>query len=112
MNASRTYADEAYHRFAPKAQSRAHQNTEEYMRRATNYLNRNEFNQLKLPSVDDLGSLANHLSIAERTARRIREKAKEGGRRKTRRKRKKTHRKRKKTRRKRKKRKTKKYFKK
>ena len=105
MNASRTYADEAYHPFAPKAQKRAQQNTEKYMEMATNYLNGNKFNKLKLPSVDDLGSLANHLSIAERTARRIREKAKEGGRRKnTRRKRKKTRRK---TRRKRKTRKKK-----
>ena len=90
MNASKTYADEAYHQIAPNAQRRAHKNAEEYMSMATNYLNRNEFNQLKLPSVNELGSLANHLSIGERTARRRREKANKGGRRKkTRKKRKK-----------------------
>ena len=90
MNASRTYADEAYHQRAPNAQRRAHQNRQEYMSMATNYLNRNEFNQLKLPSVNELGSLANHLSVAERTVRRRREKANKGGRRKkTRKKRKK-----------------------
>jgi len=107
MNASSTYANEAYHQTAPKAQERAHKNTEKYMNIATTYLNRNEFAKpLKLPSVNNLGVLGPQ-TIAARV--RMRKKANKGGRRKKRRKtkrrrksRRKTHRKRKKTRRKRK----------
>ena len=92
MNASRTYADEAYHQRAPNAQRRAHQNTEEYMSRATNYLNRNEFNQLKLPTVNKLGVLAPQ-TIAGRMKMRKNRGNQGGKRKKTRRKRKKTRRK-------------------
>jgi len=90
MNASRTYANEAYHQRAPNAQRRAHKNAEKYMSMASNYLNRNEFNQLKLPSVNKLGVLAPP-SIAERMKMRKRAgRYKQGGKRKkTRRKRKK-----------------------
>ena len=81
MNASRVYAREGYNNSGTQAGKRAERNHDAYMQLATQYLDRNEFNQLKLPSVNELGTIAPQ-TIAERMKMRKSRKKNKGGRRK------------------------------
>ena len=81
IDATRDYAKEGYNKWGTQAGKRAEMNHTAYMRMATQYLDRNEFNKLKLPSVNELGPLAPQ-TIGERVKMRKARKNDKGGRRK------------------------------